>query len=289
MESTTITMGRAVLCDDDALIRSVIRQALADTPIEIVGEADSAEEALTRLRETGANILVLDLALRAGNGEELLRRLQQEDQDVHVVVYSAYAADATALLDAGASAVVDKPDFGRLQSAVAGIAAALGVTVDRRRDASDDAASRFPPPTVVSLSGFEPWDSFLKAVGRAAGGDALLCTDVVPRRAVEREWEHVLASDHRLALGRVMATTRRGQDRVSLTPDGRPVLLVVSARPEAPTAVFERLRDRWQREADVGRVVGAFGLVHDDDDPLERLVVVEGAVDPGDANPLRMV
>lgn len=286
---TTITAGRAVLVDDDALIRSVVRQVLEDSPVEVVGEADSPEDALTTLNETGANIVVLDLALRGGSGEELLRAVRRHDDDIHVVVYSAYAADPTSLLEAGAAAVVEKPDFARLHAAIDGVAAAMGVPIDRRRACPDGSAGAIPPPTGLSLSGFEPWGSFLSAVESAGTGDALLCADVVAGAHALLEWDDVFTTDHRLALGRAIARTLRVQDRVSITPTGRPVALLIAGHPEAPTSVFGRIRERWSREVDIGRLVGAFGLVHEGEAGLERLLMIENAVSPDHARPLRMV
>lgn len=287
--SSPIAMGRAVLCDDDALVRSVVRQVLASSAVEIVGEADSPDDALAAVREAGANILVLDLALRGGNGEQLLREIGGH-ADVHVVVFSAYVADGQALLDAGAAAVVEKPDFGRLRAAIDGVSAALGVPVERRRPGVGEARAPKPPPTATSLNGLEPWGSFLAAVDAATAGDALLCVDVVAGPSVADGWDHVLTTDHRTSLARMMTTSaRRGPDRLSLTPGGRPMLLLVDAEPDAPASVFARIRDQWRRDAGIGRLVGAVGLLHDVDDPFDRLVRIEDAVAPNSPDPLRMV
>ncbi len=280
--------GRAVICDDDALVRSVIRQVLAESPIEIVGEAESPEDAMVTIRDSTANILVLDLALRGGSGERLLQWVREQHRNIHVVVYSAYAADASQLLAAGATAVIEKPDFGRLLAAVDGIAAALGVPADRRRREARD-VGELPAPTSLSVSGFEPWESFLAVTGAAGVGDAILCADILPESSTTSEWDPVLELDHRVALGRAMATGRRTQDRVSIGPNGRPVLLLIAGHPEAPTAVFQRLSDRWAIDVGVGSLVGAFGLIHAGDDPLERLILIESSFTMDRAAPLRMV
>ncbi len=288
MTSTSVT-GRAVICDDDALIRRVIRQVLRESPVEIVGDAESPEEAMACIRASDANILVLDLALRGGSGERLLQWVREQGDGVHVVVYSAYAADHAQLLGAGACAVIEKPDFSRLQTAIEHIVSALGVRVDRRASAGTLILDRLPPPTSVSLSGFEPWDSFLAAMDAAHAGDAVVCADVLPGPSVKHGWDPVFQTDHRLALGRAMARGKRMQDRISVSPTGRPVLLVVRCRPEAPTVVFRRLCDRWSREVDLGTPVAAYCLLHDGDDHLERLSTVDGSVATDRTTPLRMV
>lgn len=277
-----------MLCDDDALVRSVIRQVLQDSPIEVVGEAEYPEEAKAIILDSDANIVVLDLALRGGSGEALLRWMREQDRAIHAVVYSAYAGDPRSLLDAGASAVIDKPDFEKLHAAVDGIAAAIGLQVDRRR-AQDRRPPPMPAPTAVSLGGFEPWASFLSALEHAATGDAILCVDIVAAPLLEDRWDHAFGLDHRIALGRAMGSARRVGDRISLTPKGRPALLLVGGHADAPAAVFDRLSEQWSREPEAGTPVGAFGLVHESDDPLERLVVIEAAVTADRSNPLRTV
>ncbi len=289
METSTMVVGRAVLCDDDALIRSVIRQVLSESPIEVVGEADSPEDAMEIVERADANIVVLDLALRGGNGEQLLKWAKAQHRPIHVVVYSSYAADPGQLLAAGADAVIEKPDFGRLHTAIDSIASSIGVPVDRRRRSEARGVSELPPPTAVSLSGFEPWNSFLAAAGAAGPGETILCGDIVPGPRREVDWDVVFATDHRIALGRAMATGRRAFDRISMSPTGRPVLLLIGGHPEAANAVYQRMCDRWGREVDVGSPVGAFGLIHRSDDPLERLVLVEAAVPADRTASLRMV
>lgn len=254
-----------------------------------MGEADSPETAMEVVEDTGANIIVLDLALRGGNGEGLLQWAKTRKRPIHVVVYSAYAADPGQLLADGADAVIEKPDFGRLHEAIDEIAASIGMPVDRRRRSEARAMSELPAPTAVSLSGFEPWNSFLAATAAAATGEAILCGDIIPGPLREADWDAVFATDHRIALGRAMATGRRAPDRVSVSPSGRPVLLLVGGHPEAATAVFRRMCDRWGREVDMGSPVGAFGLIHHDDDPLERLVLIEAAVPDDRTAPLRMI
>ncbi|WP_436796172.1 response regulator [Actinospongicola halichondriae] len=288
MQSSVDSIGRAVICDDDALIRSVIRKVLAESSVDIVGEADSPDQAVASLRETGANILVLDLALRGGSGEHLLQWVREQDADIHVVVYSAYAADPKQLLAAGACAVIEKPDFSRLQGAIEQIATAIGVRVERRRCDDHDLIGRLPPATSISISGFEPWDSFLAAADATRAGDAIMWADVMPGPLTVNGWDAVFLTDHRIAVGRVMATGRRIHDRVSVGPNGRPVLLLVGGRPEAPTIVFRRICERWSREVDRGTPVGAFGLIHDGDDPLDRLFAIEASVTMDRTTPLRM-
>ncbi|MDE0803651.1 MAG: response regulator transcription factor [Acidimicrobiales bacterium] len=288
MSITAVATGRAVVCDDDALVRSVIRQLLDDSLVSVVGEADSPAGALETIDETGADILILDLALRGGSGERLLQEVAAERPDLRVVVYSSYAADHAQLIAAGATAVVEKPDFARLHDAVDEVIRELGLPVQRRRPSPCEVVD-LPAPTAVSLSGFEPWASFLHAAERLRAGDAVLCADILPAITMRDVWDDVFATDHRVALGRAMVAERRSSDRVSVSPEGRPVQLLVGGHPEAPTSVFKRLVARWAREVDMGTPVGAVGLVRTSDDPHDRLRVVVTSVATERSAPLRLV
>ena len=232
--------------------------------------------------------MILDLALRGGSGERLLQEVAAERPDLRVVVYSSYAADHAQLIAAGATAVVEKPDFARLHDAVDEVIRELGLPVQRRRPSPCEVVD-LPAPTAVSLSGFEPWASFLHAAERLRAGDAVLCADILPAITMRDVWDDVFATDHRVALGRAMVAERRSSDRVSVSPEGRPVQLLVGGHPEAPTSVFKRLVARWAREVDMGTPVGAVGLVRTSDDPHDRLRVVVTSVATERSAPLRLV
>src|SRR5690606_20902498 len=148
------------------------------------------------------------------------------------------------------------------------------------------------PPASMSLSGLEPWSSFRKAADGLLSGDAVLALDLIPSASDAGSWDHVLRTDHRIALARCAASVRRDQDRVSLSPDGIPLLLAVASHPEAPEAVFERVRAVWSREVDRGTPVGIYGHVRKGmpagtmlDHAVEAVLFDE----PTPAAPLRMI
>ncbi len=66
---------RVMLVDDHALVRSAIRQALQAPDIEVVGEASSAEEALTMAPVLRPDLLLLDIDMPGLSGIETLREL----------------------------------------------------------------------------------------------------------------------------------------------------------------------------------------------------------------------
>ena len=82
---------RIVLVDDHALAREGIRALLAVMPrIEVVGEAESAAEALELLGRVPADLLLLDIGLKDTNGLELTRSLGRQHPDLKVLILSMY-------------------------------------------------------------------------------------------------------------------------------------------------------------------------------------------------------
>ncbi|APG23697.1 MAG: response regulator [Syntrophotalea acetylenica] len=108
-------MKRIVIADDSATARMVIRRCL-----EIIGlgdagmvEVPNGREALARLKEEPADLLVTDLNMPIMDGETLLKWVKGSPKLNHVpvvVITSAGNPAKEALLsELGAFAVLDKP------------------------------------------------------------------------------------------------------------------------------------------------------------------------------------
>lgn len=281
----------AVVCDDDPLLRCVLTRVIGPIGYEVCAEAESPGEALEVIDRVHADVVVLDLALRSGRGEDLLHELVAQRPGTKVVVFSSHVGDHDQLLAAGAAAVVEKPDFPALEVVLGDLAHGGDLRQDLRRPVSRPVPA-LQPPVALSLSGLEPWSSFRSAAGGLMSGDAVLAIDVAPSPSDAQCWDHVLRTDHRVALARCAASVRRGQDRVSLSPDGVPLLLAVAAHAEAPTAIFGRIRQVWGREVDRGAPVGAYGHVRKGmpagtmlDHAVEAVLFEEPTPD----DPLRMI
>lgn len=80
---------RVLLVDDHAFVRAAIRQALAAPDIEVVGEAASAEEALTMAPSLRPDVALLDVDLPGMNGIALLRELAPRLPETRFVMLSA--------------------------------------------------------------------------------------------------------------------------------------------------------------------------------------------------------
>lgn len=286
-----MTSRSAVVCDDDPLLRCVLTRVIGPIGYEVCAEAESPAEALEVIDRVLADVVVLDLALRDGRGEDLLHHLVAQRPDTKVVVFSSHIEDHDALLAAGAAAVVEKPDFPALEVVLGDLAHGGALRQDLRRPVARPVPA-LDPPSALSLSGLEPWSSFRHAASRLLSGDAVLALDLIPSAGDAETWDHVLRTDHRVALARTSAGVRRGQDRVSLSPDGVPLLLAVAAHAEAPNAIFERVRHLWSREVDRGTPVGVYGHVRKGMPAGTMLDHVVEAVlfdEPTPDDPLRMI
>jgi two-component system nitrate/nitrite response regulator NarL len=113
-----------VLVDDHALVRSAVRQALTADDIQVVGEASTAEEALSLVPSLAPDVLLLDLNLPGSSGLGLLRELAPRLPDTKIVMrtISDDRRDLLVAVRNGAAGYLTKdlsPDA--LQRAVRGI------------------------------------------------------------------------------------------------------------------------------------------------------------------------
>lgn len=83
---------RIVLVDDHALVRDGLRALLSATSrIEVVGEAESGEAALSLLeKQPLPDVLLVDIGLRDTNGLELTQILCQRYPSIRVLMLSMY-------------------------------------------------------------------------------------------------------------------------------------------------------------------------------------------------------
>ncbi|SDW73725.1 DNA-binding response regulator, NarL/FixJ family, contains REC and HTH domains [Amycolatopsis xylanica] len=143
---------RVFLVDDHEIVRRGLADLLgSEEDIEIIGEASSVSEALTRVPTSEADVAVLDIRLPDGNGVELCRELLDTVPKLRCLMLTSYADDEALFnaIMAGASGFVLKQVLGNdLVSAVRTVAAggslldtrttsALLNRIRRDRDTSD--------------------------------------------------------------------------------------------------------------------------------------------------------
>lgn len=102
---------RVFLLDDHEVVRRGIADLIGmEKDMEVVGEAGTKAEALTRIAAVRPDVAVLDVRLPDGTGVEVCREIRSELADIRCLMLTSYADDE-ALFDAimaGASGYVLK-------------------------------------------------------------------------------------------------------------------------------------------------------------------------------------
>jgi len=89
---------RVLIVDDEPLARSAMRRLLAAHPtVEIVGEADSTQQAISAIEHTQPQLVFLDIELGGGDGFDLLAALERPPIVVFVTAYAEHAVEAFAV------------------------------------------------------------------------------------------------------------------------------------------------------------------------------------------------
>ena len=104
-------MIRVLVVDDHDLVRTGITRMLADIQgLQVIGEADSGEQALKKVRELKPDVVLMDLRMPGIGGLETTRKLQASHPDVKVIVVTVCEEDPfpTRLMQAGAAGYLTK-------------------------------------------------------------------------------------------------------------------------------------------------------------------------------------
>ena len=115
---------RVVLVDDHEVVRTGLVTAIKGHRIEVVGQAEDVEGAITVVREASPDVLVLDVRLPGGGGHVVLKRLGDDAPPTLAVSSSDERDDVLRTVGAGASGYLLKT------APVEDIAAAIHATAD---------------------------------------------------------------------------------------------------------------------------------------------------------------
>ena len=100
---------RILLVDDHELVRRGIAELLAaEADLEVVGEASTAAEALTRAAQVEADVAVLDVRMPDGDGIELCRELRARRPELRCLVLTSDGSARADAITAGATGFVLK-------------------------------------------------------------------------------------------------------------------------------------------------------------------------------------
>jgi two-component system, NarL family, invasion response regulator UvrY len=102
---------KILLVDDHALVRSGIRLLLTDEPdIGMVGEADTATQALQQVRSGDWDVVIMDINMPGQNALDVLQLIKYEKPELPVLILTMYSERQYALraLKDGASGFITK-------------------------------------------------------------------------------------------------------------------------------------------------------------------------------------
>lgn len=100
---------RVFVVDDHELFRSGVRSELRDG-FEIVGDAGTVDEAVSGIRATNPDVVLLDVHMPAGGGREVINAVRTEQPEVRFLALSVSdaAEDVIGVIRAGARGYVTK-------------------------------------------------------------------------------------------------------------------------------------------------------------------------------------
>lgn len=102
---------RLLLVDDHAVVRSGLKMLLAgEADVEIVGEAGSGSEAVTRAGSARPDVILMDIGLPDMTGIEAARQIKSSHPEVAIVALTIHEDEEYffKMLEAGASGYVPK-------------------------------------------------------------------------------------------------------------------------------------------------------------------------------------
>jgi two-component system, NarL family, invasion response regulator UvrY len=104
-------MIRIIIVDDHPVVRRGLKQILQEeTDVQVVGEAESAQEAFRIIRTIDCDAVVLDISLPGKSGVEILKQLKYEYKKLPVLILSVHPEEqyAVRLMKTGASGYLTK-------------------------------------------------------------------------------------------------------------------------------------------------------------------------------------
>jgi DNA-binding NarL/FixJ family response regulator len=85
---------KVFLLDDHEIVRRGVRELLETVDdFEVVGEAGTAEEGLSRIPPTKPDVAIIDMRLPDGNGVEVCREVRSREPEVQCLILTSFADD----------------------------------------------------------------------------------------------------------------------------------------------------------------------------------------------------
>lgn len=110
MTAPTVAI-RVLIVDDHELVREGLAELLGRDPtMEVVGKAETGDEAMVLFREHRPDVTLVDLRMTPTDGVTLISKLREESPDARIVMLTSYDTDEDIYrgLKAGASSYLLK-------------------------------------------------------------------------------------------------------------------------------------------------------------------------------------
>lgn len=114
-------MTRVLIVDDNAFMRTTLKNVLTGAGFDVVGEADDGVAAIEAYAGLRPDLVTMDITMPNLDGVQALRRLKEIDPRARVIMVSAMGQEALVVeaISAGAADFVVKPfDAARVVNAV---------------------------------------------------------------------------------------------------------------------------------------------------------------------------
>ena len=101
----------ALVCDDSVFMRTMVSDILRSAGFEIVGEAETGTEAVSKYRELKPDLVTMDIVMPEMGGIDAVKAITKEDKHAKIVMCSALGLQALVVeaIQAGAKDFVLKP------------------------------------------------------------------------------------------------------------------------------------------------------------------------------------
>ncbi len=102
---------KVLIVDDSFEVRARIKMLLSELQtVDMVGEAESAQQAIEKIRELVPDVVILDIRMPDGNGIDVLKNIEKRDRLPLVIMLTnyPYAQYRRKCFDAGADFFLDK-------------------------------------------------------------------------------------------------------------------------------------------------------------------------------------
>ncbi len=145
--------AKILVVDDKAKMRRVLQMMLEENGYQ-VGLAEDGEKALDKMKQANFDLVITDMKMPGKNGLELLRDLRKIDEELPVIVMTAYGTVPTAVeaMRAGAYDYILKPFDLEEMKVIAGKALAMGKLLRRSRYLQEELEAKYEFQDIVGKS-----------------------------------------------------------------------------------------------------------------------------------------